>query len=340
MDSSTNCDVFTQDTLDKLEARFRYVCGKFRKIDGNCWLFTGTNNGSYGSISLNYVYGRKTDRVHRFAWIAANKRMPTKKMHIAHTCGNGLCFNPEHLVEKTATENQRDKREHGTNKGRQGKLTAEQKEQVFGWVDAKKFESRKVLVEHISNTFGVKFSIGNLNDLLYVRKNGPRKRVKKSLKDVTEVDIYRAFSNAMQKATFEKTERGNTTFNCLVTKYAQKGKYVVVTLPGQTTAYLHQVAAAAWHNDGKLFPAYKDDGNRLEIDHLCGNTRCIMPTHLEAVSCRTNQLRKSQFDTTETKLDLKLSCPISECAFDTTEPGMLARHIKSEHVTGKKRKRS
>jgi hypothetical protein len=32
----------------------------------------------------------------------------------------------------------------------------------------------------------------------------------------------------------------------------------------------------------------------LEIDHLCGNTRCVNPAHLEAVTHRENQLRSAR----------------------------------------------
>ena len=41
--------------------------------------------------------------------------------------------------------------------------------------------------------------------------------------------------------------------------------------------------------------AYGRVPNGLELDHLCRNTKCVNPTHLEAVSHRVNMLRGVTF---------------------------------------------
>lgn len=338
MDATT----FTQELLDKLETRFQHICQKFRKIEGDCWLFTGWNDGRYGSVAVNNLYGTQNDRVHRFAWIAANKRLPKKKMHISHTCENLLCFNPNHLVEQTAVESQRSKATRGTNKGRKSKLTAEQKDQVYKWYTDNKFSTQKLLAEHTSRTFGVDFTLANLKDFLRVKKNGARQRVKKEKKDLTENDVLTGFVNALSKAEFVQTEFKKKTIHCLVCKYAQKRKQVAITLPGQVTEYLQRVAFTVWHGDGKLSEAVNADGKRVEIDHLCHNTRCILPSHLEAVDGHVKKIRLSSGDLSSAVNDesaRNLTCPKSDCEFSVGDPSKLASHIKSQHLTGMKRAR-
>lgn len=50
---------------------------------------------------------------------------PSDKHQSAHTCGNGHrgCVNPNHLAWKTNSENQRDRRKHGTHLGSKGSRT-------------------------------------------------------------------------------------------------------------------------------------------------------------------------------------------------------------------------
>lgn len=45
----------------------------------------------------------------------------------------------------------------------------------------------------------------------------------------------------------------------------------------------------------------------LQIDHLCRNTLCVNPTHLEAVTARENLLRSSNFISANIK---KTHCPM------------------------------
>jgi hypothetical protein len=74
----------------------------------------------------------KIKKAYRVMCEMAHGPAPTPKHEAAHTCGNGHmgCINPVHLAWKTRSENQRDKRQHGTH-GKPGcegraKLTIEQ----------------------------------------------------------------------------------------------------------------------------------------------------------------------------------------------------------------------
>jgi NTP pyrophosphatase (non-canonical NTP hydrolase) len=79
------------------------------------WFFrsrTGPNL-EYGSLPKGASpHGR---RAHRVMCHWKHGEPPTPEHHAAHTCGFSLCINPKHLRWASATENQGDKKEHGTN---------------------------------------------------------------------------------------------------------------------------------------------------------------------------------------------------------------------------------
>lgn len=74
----------------------------------------------------------KRYKAHRLMCIFVKGESPTPKHQASHTCGNGDqgCVNPNHLVWKTNSQNQHDRRRHGkplgNPYGRSGKLTAQQ----------------------------------------------------------------------------------------------------------------------------------------------------------------------------------------------------------------------
>lgn len=88
------------------------------------WPFARGRSG-YGS------YGRngKVHYVHRYMCEHAHGPSPSPKHQAAHSCGRGQhgCVNPRHVSWKTASENQLDRRQHGTTmNGKKHKLTPEQ----------------------------------------------------------------------------------------------------------------------------------------------------------------------------------------------------------------------
>lgn len=90
------------------------------------WPFCRKETG-YGQFG--YLGQRQT--AHRFMCELVNGPPPTPKHEAAHSCGKGHegCVHPKHLSWKTMSENQLDRRRHGTSspKGRlRYKLTPEQ----------------------------------------------------------------------------------------------------------------------------------------------------------------------------------------------------------------------
>lgn len=89
----------------------------------------------YGRLPKGYgilSYNGRSWRAHRLMCILAHGEPPTRQHLAAHSCGNGHggCINPKHLDWKTTSENNFDRRLHGTAvtsyAGGKGKLKPEQ----------------------------------------------------------------------------------------------------------------------------------------------------------------------------------------------------------------------
>lgn len=78
------------------------------------WPFSRDSHG-YGQV----YFERKVRRASRLMCQLAHGEPPTSQHHAAHKCGKGHtgCVNPKHLEWKTASENQFDRRMHGTHNG-------------------------------------------------------------------------------------------------------------------------------------------------------------------------------------------------------------------------------
>jgi hypothetical protein len=85
------------------------------------WPFGVCQNG-YGA---SYSDG-KFAYPHRMVCEKTNGPAPSPKHHAAHSCGHKLCVTKRHVSWKTNSENQLDRREHGTNKKTWNKLTPAQ----------------------------------------------------------------------------------------------------------------------------------------------------------------------------------------------------------------------
>lgn len=104
--------------LDEVSKRFwQDVQGRFwKKVlkSENCWIWSGGNNGTYGTIQ---IYGRAY-YAHRVSFELNGNVIEENKV-IMHSCDNPLCVNPNHLFMGSQLDNMRDK----MNKGRY-KVTA------------------------------------------------------------------------------------------------------------------------------------------------------------------------------------------------------------------------
>lgn len=98
--------------------------------DGDNCLIWPLNRDPRGYGMLGWL-GRSR-YAHRLMCAMAKGEPPTPQHQAAHSCGNGHlgCVNPRHLSWKTNTQNQADRREHGTAKWRNNRkrymLTPEQ----------------------------------------------------------------------------------------------------------------------------------------------------------------------------------------------------------------------
>lgn len=92
------------------------------------WPFGGCNG--YGHLTIE----RKQRYAHRLMCELTRGPAPSSDHEAAHSCGRGQfgCVNPRHLSWKTKSENQHDRREHGTGNvwGGRGKLTDAQASEI------------------------------------------------------------------------------------------------------------------------------------------------------------------------------------------------------------------
>jgi DNA-binding transcriptional regulator YiaG len=86
------------------------------------WPFTRIRQKGYGMLGYG---GKKGIYAHRTMCELAHGKPPTKKSQARHSCGKGHlgCVNPRHLSWSTNSQNQKDRRRHGTHGGSIGART-------------------------------------------------------------------------------------------------------------------------------------------------------------------------------------------------------------------------
>lgn len=136
-----------------------------RQGRGETWL--RANAGYQGEGCLIYPFYRSPQRgyaligiggkmvyAHRFMCELVNGPSPSSQHQAGHSCGRGHagCVHPLHLSWKTNSDNQRDRRRHGTHLGAKGSRTRLSPEQV---AQMRALKGRET-IETIAQRFGVK----------------------------------------------------------------------------------------------------------------------------------------------------------------------------------------
>lgn len=119
--------------------------------DGPCliWPLSRDNHG-YGILG----YLGKQRKAHKFMCELVHGPRPSERHQASHSCGRGHngCVHPKHISWKTASQNQLDRKKHGTGHtnhwGKKGKLTAEQMRKVAAL-------KGKVTQQVIADKFGI-----------------------------------------------------------------------------------------------------------------------------------------------------------------------------------------
>jgi len=78
-----------------------------------------------------FQYKKIRRLAHRFMCEQRNGPPPAPNFHAAHSCGNRRCVNPGHVSWKTQSDNQLDRRIHGTHNKTRRKITRMQADQVL-----------------------------------------------------------------------------------------------------------------------------------------------------------------------------------------------------------------
>lgn len=89
---------------DNLEERLRHYAPAGDPDE--CWEWTAAVNKGYGMIA---VAGSKLKGAHIVAWEIANEESVPEGLVVRHSCDNGLCTNPAHLLIGTHGDNVQDK---------------------------------------------------------------------------------------------------------------------------------------------------------------------------------------------------------------------------------------
>jgi hypothetical protein len=113
----------TLDSPGPGNKRLRWLKSAFEYEGDECqlWPFPVCQNGYGGTYCEGvFVYA------HRLICQHAKGLPPSPKHHAAHSCGDKRCVTKRHLSWKTNSENQLDRRAHGTAAKTRRKLTPEQ----------------------------------------------------------------------------------------------------------------------------------------------------------------------------------------------------------------------
>lgn len=114
-------------TDPRIPTGYNWLVQQIGHVGDECliWPFACCTPG-YGT----FQYQKKKHLSHRWMCEQTKGPAPDESSHAAHSCGNRRCVNHNHLNWKSQSDNQLDRREHGTNNKTRTKLTAVQADQI------------------------------------------------------------------------------------------------------------------------------------------------------------------------------------------------------------------
>lgn len=265
--------------------------------EGDCMIWTSrTNNGGYGLSSLK----GKNYTAHRLAYMVklggtvVPEYVEGKKVAIRHVCNRCSCINPAHLELGTYMENCADKIENNTiNRGEKNHLT-KISESLARQIKLSRYNRGEIEFKTMkarADIFGVLPSmVGDIdrgvswahlpdrygNNHLETRKsfNANRTAVikKRRYQEVTIEQFARAGKRLYSRVVKTSNNRGTVDGDCWEHDAASMDGYTRFYFDGRCR--LAHVWSCEIENKRQK---RADEVTR----HLCGNRKCVRPTHLQ-----------------------------------------------------------
>jgi len=129
-----SCGALVKKRASQLRTGRFFTCGAlacrfwekvYRPTGAGCWEWTGATNGDYGVLKI--PGSKKLVRAHVFSYELATG---TTAEVVRHSCDNGRCVRPDHLVGGTHQDNMNDMKDRDRSHSSRRKVPAEVRQQI------------------------------------------------------------------------------------------------------------------------------------------------------------------------------------------------------------------
>ena len=237
--------------------------------------------------------GRNWSAYQLSLFLSKNQRVTPEKPHVAHSCGNYMCVNFNHLETKSVLDNARDRAVHGTQPSGENhyncKLTDIQVQEIRESKEPAKSLSDKYDV----SAHTIKLIRNGQSRVQDVHaKNKRRQRLlelrNKRLESIGPKDykeaLYRAESESKESYAVPNDSTIILLTKCLRSKYVPDEQgYTCIGVRGKRIL-LHVLSAMVHLNDCKPIP------KGFVVRHLCKDKGCFNHEHLKIGTRRENTL--------------------------------------------------
>ena len=322
---------------DTLEINWESVYNRIlshTRNEGDCLIWTGSISARYGVTSIK----RNNILAHRAVYrckINGAEIPPTVDgmiSQVRHTCNNTLCVKKEHLVLGSISENNyEDKIKNGTLPRGEKSYNSKITEEIASKVKRSKrgrgedgYETQKQRAKRFGVSLGTVSSIDRGASWAYVKdRDGNEHSTAKRRKTRREQNLQARSrewgEEEYEKATeilYSRIEKSPTCKKCDIpgecwnyTGYCQGG-YGMISLFGR------QFKA---HGLSCEIKTRRRRDDKEVVRHICGNSRCINPQHIEYSSQQTNAYDMLIHGTSSAKLDANKVREIRDSSLSTRE---------------------